>query len=150
VRLEGALQSCDRNDVVLRFVDANGSVAPRERLPLLAARPGGCAGGRAPELALVPIGFKGDQLEIVVAGEHVGPLASASGRRVLGASASPDGRFLVLPTSLGLLVSSSGKPELWRGAAIGDARRFSDCVVSSGARAVACVEGTGIRIAERP
>jgi hypothetical protein len=48
------------------------------------------------------------------------------------------------------VVLTSGKSELWRGAAIGDARRFSDCVVANGATAVACVENTAVRVASRP
>jgi len=152
VRLESAMQACDRNDVVLQFVDAAGKPTLRPRLPLLAARPGSCTGGRAPELSLVPLGWKKGSLEIVVAGEHVGPLTNAAlaDERVLGTPNSPDGRFLVLPTSLGLLVMSKGKNELWRGAAIGDARRLSDCVVANDAASVACLEGNEVQIAERP
>jgi hypothetical protein len=151
ILLQKATQSCDRNDVALEFLDMSGKPVPRPRLPLLAAHPAACT-GKAPRLLVVPIGWKNDTLELAIGGAHLGPASTASvgEDRTFGAPGSPDGHHLVLPTSLGLLVISQGKAELWRGDAIGDARRLSDCVVANGARAVACVEGRSVRIAVRP
>jgi len=137
--------SCDRSDVVLGLGDPSAS---GPRLPLLAPRPGACTGKPAPKLSLVPLSIGKDDFGLVVAGQRVDARTTpASGGR--GTARSPDGRSEVIPTSLGLLVSTGSKTELWRGS-VSDARRYSDCVVANGARAVACVDSGSLVIAQRP
>jgi hypothetical protein len=70
-----------------------------------------------------------------VAGVHVGPTGLPP---AAGSARSPDGRFLVAPSSLGVLVLGGERPELWRSPRLAAPAALTDCVVSSGAAAVAC------------
>jgi hypothetical protein len=144
-RLAQLVPSCDQSEVVLGLDDPS---LAGPRLPLLAPRPGACAGKPAPKLPLVPLSIGKDDFGLVVAGQRVEARSTpATGGR--GTARSPDGHSDVVPTSLGLLVTTNGKAELWRGS-VSDARRYSDCVVANGARAVACVESGSLVIAQRP
>jgi hypothetical protein len=148
VRVTGLAPACDRSEVLLTL---SAPTAPPEVTTLLAPRPGACKGGAVSALGLAPLGFKDEKLEAIVAGNHVGPTVSKGEAtlrpRVLGSARSPDGRLLVAPVSLGLAVIGGDKPELWR---VGDARSLGDCVVADQAKAVACVEGSSVKLWTRP
>lgn len=148
VQVTGLAPACDRSEVLITFSAAN--VAP-EVTTLLSPRPGACKGGTVSALGLSPLGFKDDKLEAIVAGDHVGPTVSKGEAtlrpRVLGSARSPDGRLLVAPVSLGLAVIGGDKPELWR---VGDTKSLGDCVVADQGKAVACVEGSSVKLWARP
>jgi hypothetical protein len=136
----GVTEACDRPEVLLTF-GATGSPLPTR---LLAPRPGACEGGAAPRVpAPAPVGVSGGKLEALVAGSLVGPhdFGAESMLPVAnGSPRSPDGKLLVAPTALGLLVlgTDKRKPELWTASGV-DPLGLSDCTVANGARAVACM-----------
>lgn len=142
----GARQACDRSEMLLAFVSGTGELqvpAPE----LLASRPGICAGkGLSHEPLIVPLGYREGQLGAIVAGSRVGPDAVTSN---LGGPRSPDGRHLVVPTSLGVLVLGPAQPELWNAATLPQFPRLGDCVVANDARAIACVDGNRVVLARR-
>jgi hypothetical protein len=148
VRVSGLAPACDRSEVLLVLSEAT---QPPEITTLLAPRPGACKGGAVPRLGLAPLGFKDDKLEAIVAGDHVGPTVSKGEAtlrpRVLGSARSPDGRLSIAPVSLGLAVIGGDKAELWR---VGDTQPRADCVVADQAKAVACVDGTSVKLWTRP
>jgi hypothetical protein len=155
-RWSGLAHACDRNELLLTIA------APPEAPPvppsvsaLLAARPGTCRGGAAPKIAPpTPIAWKPGGIEALVASAHVGPKTGAAEAAMRpqppGTPRSPDGRLLVAPTTLGLLVVGGKKPELWSSAALPDWTSLSDCVVANDARAVACVSGGRALLLRRP
>jgi hypothetical protein len=55
-----------------------------------------------------------------------------------GAPRSPDGKILVVPGALGVVVATGPKAELWTAL---DGQALSDCVVANGATQVACIRG---------
>jgi hypothetical protein len=57
----------------------------------------------------------------------------------MGSATSPNGRFTVVATPWGLLVSGNDKPHLWTFEDPALAARLSDCVVSNNAQAAACL-----------
>jgi hypothetical protein len=131
-RITGAVHACDRSELLLT-TSAEPIVTP-----LLAARPGPCAGGRAPVTTLVPIGWSARGLEAIVAGSRIG---ADSGRARLGAPRSSDGH-VVTATPLGALVVGE-HTALWR---VPELAAPSACVVANGARAVACVDGGRVKL----
>lgn len=140
---------CDRSDVYLRLVGGDGGELPSPTSGLLAPRPGACAGSNGPSLVVVPLGEKNGSLALSVSGENLGSeltRADISLRpRVWGSPSSPDGRRSVVPTSLGLWVDGGDKPELWRTSG----GPLTDCTVSDGANAVACVGAGAVRLFRR-
>jgi hypothetical protein len=157
LRFAGVTQACDRSELLLTFAGPGGAASEPVATRLLAARPGACAGGRAPAaLPIAPLAFKPDGLEAIVAGSIVGPRTSP-GEAALrphppGAPRSPDGRWLVVPNPLGILVTSVQKTELWLapsaegGSPLGPPEGLTDCVVANDAKAVACIDGTEARL----
>jgi hypothetical protein len=121
-------------------------------LPILPPLGDRCGGSRGAPVPAVPLGWSGVGLEAIVDGEPV--LVSPEGGRASklasivdqrgsrGAPVSPNGRSLVVPTGVGLLVRTSTErarllraPELDNGYA--DQRA---CSVSDDARHVACLK----------
>ena len=155
-RWSGVALACDRSEVLLSVQTGPGTpAAPPLVTDLLAPRPGACRGGAPPKYARpAPLAWKTTGLEAIVAGAHVGPKTSAADAALrpqpLGTPRSPDGRHLVVPTPIGLLVTGPKKPELWQTANLPEETALSDCAVASGAAAVACVASGQLLILRRP
>jgi len=153
----GAVHACDRSELLINSGDAAHPLLPPLLTPLLAARPASCAGhGAGPSIAITPLSFDENGLEALLAGALVS--AGTSGKKPaarlpqLGTPRSPDGKFLVTPSALGLLVSGERK-ELWQTEKLtehADATRFTDCVVANDARAIACIDAGRVLVFERP
>jgi len=157
LRVLGAVHACDRSELLFNESDATHPILPPLTTRLLAARPASCTGrGTGPAVTITPLSFDDNGLEALVAGTRVtvapsGKKASA-GLPELGTPRSPDGRALVTPTALGLLVIGEQR-ELWQTSKLSehaDASRFTDCVVANEARAVACLDAGRPIIFERP
>jgi hypothetical protein len=155
-RFSGVVHACDRNELLLSITAPPGA-APASPFvsSLLAARPGTCRGGAAPKLsAPAPLAWKPDGIEALVAGAQIGPKTSPAEAAMRpqspGTPRSPDGRLLVAPSALGLLVVGTKKPELWRHAALPDWTALSDCTVANDARAIACVSAGRVLLLRRP
>jgi hypothetical protein len=143
VRWTGVTQPCDRAEIELSLTDAAGAPAAPLVTRLLAPRPGPCRGGLRPGPSVTAISWHAAGLEALVGGAPVGAATSA-GEAALrpaqpGSPRSPDGRSMVVPTPVGLLITHEQGAELWRGDALGDARTLGDCVVANRQERVACV-----------
>ncbi|MEP7053078.1 MAG: hypothetical protein ABJB12_22120 [Pseudomonadota bacterium] len=154
-RITGTSHACDRSELLFNQMDAQRALLPPLTTRLLAARPASCTGhGSGPTVSIAPLAFDENGLEALVAGSHVSSAARTSQAAVLpgvGTPRSPDGRWLVTPSALGLLLIGDHK-ELWQTAALAahaDPSKFSDCVVANDARAVACIEANRVLIFER-
>lgn len=153
----GAVHACDRSELLFNESDAAHPLLPPLTTRLLAARPASCAGrGSGPNIAIAPLSFDDNGLEALVAGARVtvAPRGKkpAAGPPELGTPRSPDGRWLVTQSALGLLLIGERK-ELWQTEKLSehaDAGRFTDCVVANDARAVACIDGGRAIVFERP
>ena len=155
-RLLGVVHACDRSDLLFNETDAQHPLLP---LPsrMLAARPASCTGhGTGPSISVAPLGFDDNGLEVLLAGARISLAPPGkkpgSGLPAMGTPRSPDARWLVTPSALGLLVLGERK-ELWQTAKLpahNDAGRFSDCVVANDARAVACLDSGHALVFERP
>jgi hypothetical protein len=156
-RVLGAVHACDRSELFLNQSDPEHRLLPPLVTRVLAARPASCAGhGSGPNVPLAPISFDGNGLDALVAGSRVGLVPAGkkpvAGLPAIGAPRSPDGRWLVTPNQLGLLVLGDRK-ELWQTKQLpehADATRFTDCVVANDARAVACIDSGRALLFERP
>ena len=156
-RVLGAVHACDRSELLFNESDATHPLLPPLTTRLLAARPASCAGhGTGPSVAITPLSFDENGLEALVAGARVtvAPPGKkpAAGLPELGTPRSPDGRWLVTQTALGLLLIGERK-ELWQTDKLtehADAGRFTDCVVANDARAVACIDAGRAIVFERP
>ena len=138
-RWTGTVQSCDRSELTLSFVDEQGQTT-QQVTDVLAPRPGNCRGGPAlTQPASVPIGWSGEQLVAWAGGSWVGPKQPSE--RLQGSPLSPNGRWLVLPTRFGLVVRSA-RTELWRAPSETPAEALSQCTIDDDGRHVACVFGT--------
>src|SRR5262249_10516057 len=139
---------CDESEVSIPF---RGGQATAQKTALLAPRPGNCGGGgKMPSLELAPLAWKDTELDALINGEPVSAKfnrAQAAMRpRVLGTPRSRDGKLLVTPTSLGVLVAGD-KSELWR---VPDATDLHECAVSDGGGSIACIKNDGIVMYTRP
>jgi hypothetical protein len=153
LRWTGVTLPCDRAEVELSFSGGSGSTTAPARTRLLAPRPGSCRGGLRPGPSLIPVSWHGAGLEALVAGSPVGAATSA-GEAALrpaqpGSPRSPDGRSMVVPTPLGLLITHDQSAELWRGDALGDPRPVNDCVVANRQERVACVRDDRVLLISR-
>jgi hypothetical protein len=133
----GVLHSCDRSEVMLTFLDGDGTSLPDERTDLLAPRPGTCNGSKKHDIPRpVPLGFSGERLQAWVSGSIVGPRTPVT--RALGSPRSPNKTWVVFPTELGLILDGP-RLELWKLETLDKPGALTDCTVSNGARRVACV-----------
>lgn len=156
-RVLGAVHACDRSEVLFNESDATHPLLPPLTTRLLAARPASCTGhGVGPAVTITPLNFDDDGLDALVAGMRVTVASSgkkpAAGLPELGTPRSADGKWLVTPTALGLLVNGDRR-ELWQTSKLSehaDASRMTDCVVANDARAVACIEAGRAILFERP
>lgn len=151
----GTTLSCDRSEISLSIADARGGLRSQPT-DLLAPRPGACAGGAQPNVTSAPVAWHGDELVAVIGGTLIGPRPNFAAPETLsarGTALSPDGRWLVAVTPVGVVVTGA-KTELWHvDKALGSVdavRDLGDCVVANEARAVACVQGRKVRFFARP
>jgi len=152
----GAIHACDRSELLFNAGDRTHPILTPLTTRLLAARPASCAGhGTGPSVAIAPLSFDESGLEALVAGARVSVTPPdkkpAAGLPELGTPRSPDGRWLVTPTPLGLLLVGE-KKELWQTDKLSehaDAGRFTDCVVANDARAIACIDAGRAILFER-
>lgn len=154
-RLARVLPSCDRSETMMIPTDRTGQFLPAIPTRWLAPRPGPC---RAVPWrhAVAPISWTAEVPSLLigtmcstVVGEGTCLLPSELGAPLPGSPRSPDGTRLIAASSLGLLVVGGKKPELWGGPAVGDVSQLSDCVVSNGAAAVACLAGKKVVLVTR-
>jgi hypothetical protein len=143
LRWTGVVQPCDRAEIELSLTDATGAAAAPVVTRLLAPRPGPCRGGLRPGPSLTAISWQAAGLEALVGGSPVGPSTSV-GEAALrpgqpGSPRSPDGRSMIVPTPLGLLIIHEQGAELWRGDGLSDTRALSDCVVANRQERAACI-----------
>ncbi|HTK76999.1 MAG TPA: hypothetical protein VL371_17160 [Gemmataceae bacterium] len=137
-RWTGVGLPCDRSEVVLLVTDAAGTPQPSKPIRLLAPRPGACRpGARGVTPSLTPLEWSGLRMIGFVGGALFGAkeLSDLAPNVVRGTPRSPDGKYLIVAGSVGLLVLG-GKAETW---AVDDATSLSECVVSNGAAAAACI-----------
>jgi hypothetical protein len=151
VLLTGVAYSCDRSDATLLVRErfwAPGATAP---VPtgLLAPRPGACGRTRFdPVPGLAPIGPAGPKIVALLGGSVVGDLSAAT--TPPGSARSSDGRFLVLPTSFGLLVSGAETSLLALPPGTTSPERLRDCVPANDGKTVACVADGRVLVARGP
>ena len=113
---------------------------------LLAPRPGACGRGRFEAVpGLAPLGAAGPKLVALLAGSVVGDPAAAS--TPPGSARSPDGRFIVTPTSFGLLIAGPEPTLLNLAPGAGPPLELRDCVPANDGRTVACVSGGKVLVA---
>ncbi len=151
--LAAVAYACDRSETLLSFQKGDGSFAAPVVTSVLAPRPGSCAGGKAPTLPEpVPLAIKPSGLEAFVLGKIIGPVTSPA-EAVLrpqphGTARSPDGRYLALATSSGVLLHSQDKDELWTPGGV-TARDLHGCVAANDGAAIACVVRGAARVWRR-
>jgi hypothetical protein len=148
-RLSGTLCSCDASEIQLATTDAAGAIQPGLPTRLLSPRPGGCK-GRFICPDPVPIAASADGFSVLIAGALVEPKKVGAALPSPGSARSPDGKWLVAATPLGLVVSGQAQ-ELWKlPEAPLDTRRAQDCVVANDRAAVACVVDGRAVLFKRP
>ncbi|MBN1609319.1 MAG: hypothetical protein JW940_21995 [Polyangiaceae bacterium] len=140
-RLSNVVYSCDRSEVVLS-VALPTSAVQAVPTPVLSPRPGAC--GRSvspPSPPMQTIGWSPAGPVAFVGGSIVGPGSIDEVRRTppAGSPLSPDGKWLVQPAALGVLVAGSERVELWTLSGLDTLRALSDCVVANAAARVACI-----------
>lgn len=145
-RLTGSLCACDSSEVQLGVSNADGS--PRSGLitSIMSPRPGGCK-GRFVCPDPTPISASASGFAVLLAGSLSGSQERAEMLPSPGSARSPDGKWLVAPTPIGLLVSGPAQ-ELWKLPDLAQSAR--DCVVASDRAAVACVADGKVVLLSRP
>jgi hypothetical protein len=151
VLLAGVAYNCDRSDITFLVREkfwTEGKTAP---IPtgLLAPRPGACGRVRYDALpGLSPIGAAGSKLVALLGGSVVGDLGAASSPP--GSARSPDGKWLVLPTPYGLLLSGTETRLLNLEPSVSTPGKLSDCVAANDGKAAACVLDGRVVVAQAP
>jgi hypothetical protein len=135
-QLTGIAFPCDRSEVVWLRSAADGTPLPPLPTPLIAPRPGSCAGAVLPPPNVAPLGWSEVEPSAFIGSSRVGGRPSAA---PMGSALSPNGRFAIVVTRWGLLVPSEDKTTLWTFNDPALAAQFSNCVVSNNAQAAACV-----------
>jgi len=156
-RWVSVLPACDRSELSLGLKAPNGQFLPLLPTRLLAPRPGVCKSPTTWPIATAPIQWQGDSPVTLIDGvcwagdaTHPCPSPDKLGPVVPGSPRSPDGRRLIVMTTLGPVVTGGSKPELWSGPGI-DGKHLADCVVANGAKAIACVaDGGQVTLLARP
>lgn len=148
-RLSGSLCACDSSEVQLGISDAAGSPQPGVPTRLLSPRPGGCK-GRFVCPDPIPISATKDGFSVLIGGALSEPKKAGTALPSPGSARSPDGKWLVATTPLGLVVSGQAQ-ELWKlPDSPADARRAQDCVIANDRAAVACVADGKVVLLKRP
>jgi hypothetical protein len=148
-RLTGSLCSCDASEIQLATTDAAGQIQAGLPTRLLAPRPGGCK-GRFICPDPVPVAATADGFSVLIAGALLEPKKLGPALPSPGSARSPDGKWLVAATPLGVVVSGQTQ-ELWKlPEAPLDTRRAQDCVVANDRAALACVVDGRAVLFKRP
>lgn len=144
-RFTGVIPACDRSELLLAYTNPSGGLEPLVPTRLLAPRPGVCRNPREWPLQIAPIAWSDEQPSAIIdnacldsRGPNICQTPSKLGEVVPGSPRSPDGRWLVVPSSVGPVVFGGKKPELWSNGALTD-RALLDCTVSNGGQAIACI-----------
>jgi len=148
-KLTGSLCACDASEVQLALSDAAGTPQPSLPTRLLSPRPGGCrARFSCPDPT--PISAATDGFSVLLAGAALEPKKPGSALPSPGSPRSPDGKWTVSATPLGLVLQGA-TPELWKlPESPLDTRRAQDCVVSNDRASVACVVDGKAVLLKRP
>jgi hypothetical protein len=137
-RITSVVPACDRSEVLLMRTSSAGTILEPIPTDVLAPRPGACRGARGPEFAVSVLDYREDQLNLVIAGSRTVRSKDATGEFPRGSARSQNGRWLVVPTPLGLALLGD-RSELWQHA---ETRTSSlDCVPSNDGTRVACASG---------
>jgi len=94
---------------------------------------------------LAPIGSAGPKFVALLGGSVVGDLAASTSPP--GSARSPDGRFLVVPTAFGLLLSGPETLLLSLPPGAGAPLRLTDCVPANDGKTVACISDGRVLVA---
>jgi hypothetical protein len=130
-RFQGVAYACDRSETALLF---EGKTPLFSRL--LAPRPGACGRAAFDALpAIAPVVSDPAGVTALIGGSLVGELAGAPP----GSPRSADGRWLVVPTAFGLLVSGPGQRLFNLGTGIERPLALTDCVVANDGLHAACI-----------
>jgi hypothetical protein len=155
-RWSSVVPACDRSELSLALKASDGALLPLIPTRLLAPRPGVCRNPAPWPIATGPIAWQGEVPMAIVdgvclpgRGSVACPAPANLGPVVPGSPRSPDGRRLIVVTTLGAMVIGGPKPELWTGASL-DGRHLRDCVVANDAKAIACVADTTVLLLTRP
>lgn len=130
-RFQGVAYACDRSETTL-LIEGRSPLLTR----LLAPRPGAC--GRAtfePQPAIAPLAADAAGVAALVGGSLVGQAPGTAP----GSARSPDGRWLVVPTQFGLLVSGPAQRLFNLGPSLERPLSLTDCVVANDGLHVACI-----------
>ena len=144
--LTGVAYACDRPWVSLSFKRPDGKL-DTTATQLLAPRPGTCrpnASFDAPRA--VGLGVKGGSVALLLGASRVGASLSFADATLReqpkGAPRSPSGKYLAVPTALGVLVVSATSHHLWQLAQPWD-NPLLGCAVNDTASALACTDVQG-------
>jgi len=143
---------CDGVALRASFAPSSGDDLHDVALPVAPPLGNRCSGSRGAPARALAVAWGPRGLEAIVEGEPLlvapdlsratllpAPLDSPA---LLGAPRSPDGRSLVVPTSVGLVVRGSPRSRLLRAKELeGSYSQLRDCTVSNDATHVACVRG---------
>ncbi len=155
-RILSLVPACDRSEVLLALASETGQLSQTVPTRLLAPRPGLCTGRPLPSLLVQPIYWTTELPVLLVEGACLDAREPGAclnpprlGNLPKGSPRSTDGRRLVTPTQLGVVVLGGAKPELWRGGSLESPGLLTDCVVADGARALACTRRGEVLLAKR-
>ena len=149
---ESLVPSCDRSEIMFLSKGPQGNVLGPELTSFLAPRPGLCGGETALNWHLSPIRFDESKPPLALlegaclTADGTNPCSKPAqlGRPQPGSPISPDGRWLVAVTAVGVFVVGGPKPELWESAALGNPSLLSDCVVADGGGQIACIKASRV------
>lgn len=148
--------ACDRAELSLVLSAPDGSNLSLVPTRLLAPRPGVCRNPAPWPLSAQPIAWLGDSPVAIIDGvcwsgnlAEPCPAPDRIGTVTPGSPRSPDGRQLLAITAMGPVIVGGRLPELWLAPRLAPSRA-TDCVVANDARAIACVNGSGVVLARRP
>lgn len=130
-RFQGVAYACDRSEVTL-LLDGKTPLFTR----LLAPRPGACGRSSfeaAP--AIAPIASDPAGITALIGGSLSGEAPGTAP----GSARSPDGRWLVVPTAFGLLISGPAHRLFNLGTSIERPLALTDCVVANDGLHAACI-----------
>jgi hypothetical protein len=141
---------CDGLPLHATFAPIGGDDLREIALPIAAPLGGRCVGSRGAPAHALPVAWGPSGIEAIIDGEpvlispdlvHAAPLNASLGQPVTaGAPRSPDGKTLVVPTGIGLLVLGAARPRLLRAPELdGTYADQRECAVSNDGAHVACV-----------